>query len=160
MRIRRFRYTLLLSWLSAALLITSCTDNAALDEFVPIPDRAWSYENQPELTAYITDTNTRYAIYLNLRHTPDYKYANVFILLHEHRPDGTDTTERIEMPLAEPDGRWLGRGSGSVYTHQQLIKEAVQFPDTGIYVFKLEQHMRENPLREITDVGLRIAPVE
>ncbi|GGC30792.1 gliding motility lipoprotein GldH [Parapedobacter defluvii] len=138
----------------------SCTDTAVLDQNVAITDRAWRYEDQPQLTAHITDITRPYNIYLNLRHTPGYKYSNVFILLHQRLPNGRDTTERFELELAEPDGRWLGRSTGSVYTHQQLIKEAIRLPDTGNYVFTLEQNMRENPLLEITDVGIRIEPAE
>jgi len=136
----------------------SCTDNAVIDRNVPIPDHAWYYDHQPKLTVRITDTITRYNLYLNLRHTSDYKYANVYVLLHQTRPDGRDTTERIELRLAESDGRWLGRGGGSVYTHQQLIRESFRFPDTGEYTFTIEQYMRENPLRAVTDIGLRISP--
>lgn len=137
-----------------------CTDTAVLDQNVPIANHAWQYEVQPRLTAHITDVTRPYNIYLNLRHTPDYAYSNVFVLLHQHRPNGGDTTERVELTLAEPDGRWLGRGNGSVYAHQHLIRESVRFPDTGNYVFTLEQNMRENPLREITDVGIRVEPVQ
>lgn len=143
-----------------ALCVTSCTDTAVLDENVAIANHAWRYEDQPELTAHIVDVTKPYNIYLNLRHTPDYTYSNVFILLHQCQPDGRDTTERLELTLAEPDGRWLGRGNGSVYTHQHLIRESIRFPDTGNYVFTLEQNMRENPLREITDVGIRVEPVK
>ncbi len=143
---------------AAALLLASCTDSALVDRNVPITDRAWHYDDRPSVTAHITDTTNRYDVYLNLRHTPDYRYANIFVLLHEQAPDGRDTTERFEIRLAEPDGRWLGRGGGSVYTHQQLVKENVRFADTGKYVFAFEQNMRENPLLEVTDVGIRIAP--
>ncbi|WP_257669339.1 gliding motility lipoprotein GldH [Parapedobacter tibetensis] len=142
------------------MLASACTDTALLDNSVAISDRKWHYEDQPEIEAHITDTKKRYNIYLNLRHTPDYKYSNIFVLVHRHEPNGRDTTERFEVRLAEPDGRWLGRGMGSTFSHQQLLKEHFRFPDTGKYVFKLEQNMRENPLDEITDVGIRIAPVE
>lgn len=145
--------------LGGALLLTSCTDTALMDRNVAIADRLWHYDDQPSVSAHITDTTGRYNVYLNLRHTPDYRYANIFVLVHQRYPDGSDTTERFELRLAEPDGRWLGQGSGSVYMHQQLIKANVRFPDTGKYVFTLEQHMRENPLPEVTDVGIRIAPV-
>ena len=146
--------------LVVAVCGASCADTAVIDENVAIENRVWHYEDQPQLKAHITNINKPYHVYLNLRHTPDYPYSNVFILLHQLAPDGTDTTERFELTLAEPDGRWLGKGNGSVYTHQHLIKEAVHFPDTGHYVFTLEQNMRENPLPEITDVGIRIEPVK
>jgi len=155
MDIRKFLWSIILF----GGLATSCSDTAVLDQNVSVVGRAWHYEDQPELTAHITDITRSYNIYLNVRHTPDYKYSNLFVLLHQHFPNGTDTTERFELKLAEPDGRWTGHGNGSVYTHQQLVKSSVQLPDTGSYVFRLEQNMRANPLNEITDVGIRIEPV-
>lgn len=148
-------------WLAFVLVmaVASCTDTAVLDKNVVITDNTWYYDNQPELTAHIIDADQRYNIYLNLRHTPDYRYANIFLLVHQSGPGMQDTTERFELSLAEPDGRWLGRGTGSMYAHRQPIKEGVHFPDTGLYHFVIEQNMRENPLREIADVGIRIEPV-
>lgn len=145
--------------LGILILVTSCTDTAVLDENVAIADNTWHYDDQPELTAHITDTRQRYDIYLNLRHTPDYRYSNIFMLVHQSGPGIQDTTERFELSLAEPDGRWLGRSTGSMYAHQRLIKENVHFPDTGLYHFIIEQNMRENPLRGVADVGIRVEPV-
>ena len=156
----RYRLTGVQIFVGVSLLMVSCTDRAILDRHVAIADNAWHYNDQPRMVAHITDTTQRYNIYLNLRHTPDYKYSNIFVLLHQHQPRGRDTSERFELRLAEPDGRWLGHGTGSIYAHQELVKENIQFPDTGKYVFVLEQNMRENPLREISDVGIRIEPVE
>lgn len=141
------------------MLAASCADTAVLDQNVAIADNTWHYDNQPELTAHITDTEQRYDVYLNLRHTPDYRYANIFLLVHQSGPGLPDTTERFELRLAEPDGRWLGRSTGSMYAHQKLIKENIRFPDTGQYHFIIEQNMRENPLREVADVGIRVEPV-
>ena len=141
------------------MLIVACTDTAVLDKNVAIAGNAWHYDDQPELIAHITNTDQQYDVYLNLRHTPDYRYSNIFVRIHQSGPGMPDTTERFELRLAEPDGRWLGRSTGSLYAHQQLIKENVHFPDTGLYHFTIEQNMRENPLREVADVGLRIEPV-
>ncbi|MEC3878027.1 gliding motility lipoprotein GldH [Parapedobacter sp. 10938] len=141
------------------MLIVSCTGTAVLDKNIAIADNTWHYDDQPQLTAHITDTVQRYDIYLNLRHTPGYRYSNIFLLVHQSGPSMQDTTERIELRLAESDGRWLGRSTGSMYAYQQLIKENVHFPDTGLYHFTIEQNMRENPLHEVTDVGIRVEPV-
>ena len=141
------------------ILTASCTDSAVLDENVAITDNTWHYDDQPQLTAHITDPGQRYNIYLNLRHTPDYRYSNIFVLVHQSGPGMQDTTERFELPLAEPDGRWRGRSAGSMYAHQQLIKEQVHFPDTGLYRFTIEQNMREDPLHGVADVGIRVEPV-
>ena len=94
----------------------------------------------------------------NLRHTNNYAYANIFVLLHQHAPSGARDTTPVEIELAAPDGRWLGSGSGAVFSHQHLVRGNYTFPDTGRYVFLIEQNMRENPLPGVTDVGIRIAP--
>ena len=140
--------------------VCSCSDNAVVDENVPIDGNAWQYDNQPRLTAHITDKEQRYNIYLNLRHTPGYRYSNIFVLIHQSGPGMADTTQRFELPLAEPDGRWLGRSTGSMYAHQELVRANVLFPDTGLYHFVIEQNMRENPLQGVADVGIRVAPAE
>jgi len=31
-----------------------------------------------------------------------------------------------------------------------------KFPAKGVYHFEIEQNMRDNPLREVNDVGLRV----
>lgn len=141
------------------ILVISCTDTAVVDKNVAIAANTWHYDDQPRLTAHITDTGQRYNIYLNLRHTPDYRYSNIFLLVHQSGPGIKDTTERFELRLAAPDGRWLGRSTGSMYAHQELIRQNIHFPDTGLYHFIIEQNMRENPLREVADVGLRVEPV-
>ena len=134
----------------------ACTDTAIIDQNRPIADYKWRYDAPANIDVHITDTNVPYRIYVNFRHTPDYRYSNIFMLVHTHEPSGKDSTERIELTLAAPDGRWLGSGGGSVYTHQQLIKDHYFFADTGHYTFSIEQNMRENPLPDVTDVGLRI----
>src|SRR5690606_8116036 len=142
------------------IILASCSDDALVDKSVAIAQHQWDYAHPAEVAVHVSDINQPYRIYLNLRHTPDYRYSNVFLLMHLRQPDGKDTTERIELTLAEPDGRWVGRGVGSNYSFQELIKDNYRFADSGEYIFTLEQNMRENPLREITDVGIRIERIK
>lgn len=138
----------------------ACNDNALVDQNEAIRDRIWDYGNRPSIEVNITDANQPYDLFLNLRHSGKYAYSNIFVLLHQHAPNGSRDTTRVEIRLAEPDGRWTGRSSGSLFSHQQLVRSNYVFPDTGRYVFSFEQNMRENPLPEVVGVGLRIAPSE
>jgi len=60
------------------------------------------------------------------------------------------------MKLAETDGRWLGNTAGNLYEQSKLLIDDFTFPDTGKYVFSIQQNMRENPLRGINDVGIKL----
>ncbi|SFS74281.1 gliding motility lipoprotein GldH [Sphingobacterium wenxiniae] len=138
------------------LMLTSCGDQAFYEKNEPIKNRSWAYNEIPQFEVHITDKNIKYDVFVNLRHTTHYGFSNLFVLVHEKGPQLRDTAFRHELKLAELDGRWTGKGAGSLFQNQLLIKENFTFPDTGVYHFAIEQNMRENPLKEISDVGLKI----
>jgi len=143
-----------------AVSLFGCSNNALVDTSQEITGRNWSYIKKVSIPVQVVDASKLYNIYFNLRHTADYKYSNIFILVHQKAPSGKKTTERKEFQLAYPDGEWLGSGSGNLYSYQILFRKNYQFPEAGTYTFEFEQNMRDNPLREISDVGLRVEPAK
>lgn len=137
--------------------LVSCHDNLTiLDTNLELSKRHWSYIEKLRIPLTIEDTDISYNLYLNLRHTSKYKYSNIFLLIHIIGPDGKRITERREFKLALPDGEWLGSGSGNRYSYQLLFKENYKFLLKGKYIFELEQNMRDNPLEQVTDAGIRV----
>jgi gliding motility-associated lipoprotein GldH len=140
-----------------------CTDpNAVIDDSTEFANHNWAYTNKVKFTVNITDAQVPYNLYLNLRVTGDYKYSNMFVLIQQTNPAnastklGTTAGTRYEVKLANPDGEWLGEGSGNLYSYQTLFKQNYKFPQPGTYTFQLEQNMRDNPLREVADAGIRV----
>ncbi len=136
---------------------SSCENAGAVaDVNYTLENRTWSYTNKIRVPVQIEDTESLYNVQINLRHTSNYKYANVFFLVRIKNPDGKVISERKEYTLAHPDGEWLGSGSGNLYSLQLPFKSDYKFNTKGNYVFEIEQNMRDNPLKEIVDVGFRI----
>ena len=77
------------------------------------------------------------------------------MFLHTTFPNGNQTHDTIELILAYPDGRWIGKGSGSMRSNQILLNNNLHFPLKGNYHFEIEQAMREPVLNGITDVGVK-----
>ena len=75
--------------------------------------------------------------------------------------DSVIKKERINIPLAEPTGKWLGRGMGEIYEQRMQLdlKGFINFSRKGNYRVSMEQNMRINPLPEVMDVGLRIEKI-
>lgn len=153
--------------------VAGCSrDQVLADQFLLIPDRSWELMYQPEMTVHVKEQKGPYNVFVNLRHTDQYRYSNIFLLIHQKRESDALTmdsartrsfgnapekvSKRVELILAEPDGRWTGSHSGNLYTSQQLVWKDYFFPDTGVFVLALEQNMRENPLKHIVAAGLRI----
>lgn len=152
----------LLLLLFPAMLFASsgCSDpNAVIDQNTAIENHNWSYTNKVKYTVKIDDPSVLYDLYVNLRITGDYKYSNIFVLIHRNGPKLKGAT-RYEVKLASLDGEWLGQGSGNMYSYQVPFQTNFKFPEKGTYEYEIEQNMRDNPLREVSDVGLRVEKVK
>ena len=149
--------------LTALCLTPGCIrkDPALLmDDSTPIPDQHWTYLNKVAFDVTIDDPKTAYNLYLNLRVTPDYKYSNIFILVHQTLKGKSIKNTRYEFTLAKPDGEWLGTGTGNLFSFQLLFGRPYKFPGKGTYHFELEQNMRDNPLNDVSDVGMMVEKAE
>ncbi|SDE77068.1 gliding motility-associated lipoprotein GldH [Mucilaginibacter pineti] len=139
------------------MLLGSCTDpKSVIDTNTAITDHNWSYVNRVKFDCKIDDEKAAYNLYMNLRVTDAYKYANLFVLIYQTAPGSKAKVTRYELKLANPDGEWLGKGSGNLYSYQVPFRTNIKFPAKGNYHFEIEQNMRDNPLHEVSDVGLRV----
>ena len=142
-------------------IVPGCTDkDSVIDENSEVTDHNWTYLNKFRYDVKINDENLAYNLYVNLRVTADYKYSNLFVLISEAGPGLKPTVKRFEFTLADKEGQWLGDGSGNLYSYQIPFITGYKFPAKGTYHFYIEQNMRDNPLREISDVGMRVEKVQ
>ena len=121
-----------------------------------IPNAEWALENRVAFDVPIDDTLNGYVFGIGLRHLENYRYSNLFVFLHTRMPNGNITHDTIECTLATPEGRWIGKSSGSMRDLVVPLNENLGFPLTGTYHFEIEQAMREPVLKGISDIGLYI----
>jgi gliding motility-associated lipoprotein GldH len=142
-------------------MAAGCSDpNGVFDQNTPIVNHNWGYVNNIKYSVKIDDTSIAYNLYFNLRVTGDYKYSNLFVLMHTSGPNQKTAVVRYELKLANLQGEWLGSGSGNLYSYQIPFAGKYHFPAKGTYQFEIEQNMRDNPLHEVSDVGLRVEKAE
>lgn len=146
---------LILPW-----LLISCQTMDLYEKTVAIPGHAWKNSFRPEFRFDITDTASSYRLYLVLRHNEQYNYNNIYINLHASQP-GADTLQsiRYDLRLATNDEGWLGSGMDDIYEHRIPLtphNERFFFRKPGEYSFILEQIMREDPLKHVFNVGIRV----
>lgn len=141
----------------AAIFLFGCTNGNLVDINIEMPQRNWSYVNKVKASVDIKDASKPYKLYFRLRNTADYGYSNVFVLLHIKPAGQKKLSKRYEFKVAEADGKWLGSGSGNLFTHNWAMLTQYYFPAAGRYEIEVEQNMRDNPLKEVSDAGLSIA---
>lgn len=135
-------------------MLTSCGNDKLFNDSVVIPEAKWDNRMLPFFDLTVNDTLSDYAFYLNIRHLENYRYSNLYVFLHTEFPNGNITHDTIECTFARPDGSWMSKGSGTIRSAKILLNPALRFPLTGSYHFEIEQAMRDDVLKGITDIGL------
>ena len=143
------------AFLFSVLLLSGCA-NDSFNERTVIPEAEWRQEDRVVFDVDINDTISGYLFGLELRHLENYRYSNLFVFLHTRMPNGNLTHDTIECTLATPEGRWIGKSSGSMRDLRVPLNENLRFPLRGSYHFEIEQAMREPVLKGISDIGLFI----
>jgi gliding motility-associated lipoprotein GldH len=152
---RTFCFILLVSH-----LLLSCTTIDLYEKSVAIPQHKWKNSFKPSFTFTIKDTSSPYQLYLVLRHNDKYNYNNIYINLITQQP-GQDTAQKVrfDLTLATTEKGWLGNGMDDIYEHRIPLtpkNQQLYFRTPGNYTFTIEQIMREEPLENVLNVGLRI----
>ena len=147
----------MLKYLSIIVLISislvGCRDDLFYTESYDIDDYAWGAEDVKEFTFNITDTSKVYMWFVDVRHTGDFEFSNFYVFPRRISPNGKIYTDTLNIPLADPVGRWYGKGLGDILDNRILWKKDVKFPQEGKYVFELEQGSREDKLEGIVNIG-------
>ena len=147
--------------IGALLFLVSCGTVDVFEKNVAIPDHEWSSSFKPEISFEITDTASLYNIYAVVRHTDAYRYNNMYMNVYFQVPGDTLRKQRLDLRLATDDKGWLGSGMDDIFEHRILItRQPQRLVKSGVYKFTLENIMREDPLENVMNVGIRVEKVK
>ena len=144
----------------AILLFSACDRKKVFEDYIAIPNLVWNQDSIVQFDVPITDSLQNHNLYVNIRNEVDYTYSNIWLFIEIIQPDGKATKDTFEITLAEPSGKWLGDGFGGLKSLQVIYRRNVYFPLTGEYKINIQQGMREENLKGISDVGFRVEKVQ
>jgi gliding motility-associated lipoprotein GldH len=145
-------------FLFSVILLQSCNTIDVYEQTIPIPKHEWKSNTQLNFTPVIKDSTAYYNIYFVLRHTESYHFNNIWIGFTSTFPKDTPRIQRLNIQLAAGKG-WLGTSMDDIIEQRLLInKQPIRLP-AGTYKFSLRQIMREDPLQNILNAGIRIEKV-
>jgi gliding motility-associated lipoprotein GldH len=155
--------TNILFLLLSGMLLNACSVRTdVFEKNVAIPDHSWSKNFKPEITVNVEDTISRYHIYVVIRHTDAYRFKNLFLNTTIQSPTGETSTHLLDLQLATDEKGWLGSGMDDIFEQRiriTKVKEPVPL-HAGTYKFTLQQMMREDPLENVMNAGIRIEKVK
>ena len=147
-------------FIPCALCLSTCTTVDLYERTVSLPGHEWKSTNKPEFNFIITDTTVLYQVFFVIRHSEKYNYNNIWVNYYYQPPNDTLHKEAREFQLATNEKGWLATGMDDIYEHRIKLSPDAGKLKAGSYKFILENIMREDPLKEVLNVGVRIEKVK
>jgi gliding motility-associated lipoprotein GldH len=141
-----------------AIFLSTCDRGMVYDHIETMEDRTWGWRDTREFPVEVTDTISLHNIYLQVRHTVTYPMSNLYMFVYVKSPEGQMLKDTVHILMAEPDGKWIGKGTGHLRELSLLYRKQTRFGEKGTYTFTLEQGMRK-PELPVTDIGIRIVRI-
>lgn len=143
------------------LLINACTTIDLYEKNTVIPGHEWKSSFKPSFTFTIKDTISPYDVMLVLRHNEKYDFNNIWLSLTVKAPGDSARTIHVEKTLATNKDGWLATAMDDIYEHRlsinkELAENNISFKKQGDYTFTLQQDMREDPLQNVMNAGVRV----
>ena len=124
-------------------------------EFHSFYNSEWKQQEFVRFEVPVQDIHTPFEVFLEIRNNNDYPFQNIWLFIDYRNPKGEIRSDTLQAELADVYGKWYGKGI-SLYTYSFPYDLNTQYRDTGTYVYTIRQGMRENSLKGISDIGLRI----
>lgn len=137
----------ILCLLSFSVLLIACKQNIIYDSAITLPISGWHTDSACSFEVNVTDTVSTYDLFVYVRHTDKYPFQNMWL---------TVNSDTIEFYLANQYGKWLGNNKGRLTEMPVIYQTDYSFPHSGVYTFDIRQIMRDDVLRGVNDVILKV----
>ncbi|MCR9287719.1 MAG: gliding motility lipoprotein GldH [Bacteroidetes bacterium] len=139
-----------------SIFLISCGKNYIFEKSVPIQNGEWAYSDTLNFNFEIQDTTKIYNLYLDIDHSTDYGFQNLYINVYTKFPSGERIKEMLSVELAAKGGIWFGDCDVEKCKLEIPIQQNAFFNIAGSYEVTVEQYMRKNPLSGISGVSFKI----
>jgi len=144
------------------LLLAGCDSNRVFENYKEYSNRTWRVNDPAVFEFRIADISKKYNLYYNVRNSLEYPYARIFVHYSLTDSTGTELSKKLASNFLfdQKTGRPLGRsGLGDALDNQFILLENYSFKTSGTYRFRLEQFNRQDSLKGILAIGLRVETV-
>ena len=141
------------------VLFFSCSTKKSHEKYHHFSDQSWCTDSIVSFEFNHLDTTKNYNLWLNIRHTVNYQFQNLFVFTYLENKKDT-----IELKLANKQGKWFGSGLSHIREYNCLIQK--NYKPIQTFEIKIEQAMRYGgkrkieSLKHITAVGVQLTENE
>ena len=137
------------------LILSACVDKNTHIDFRSFKNAEWDKDSVCQFKVNISDTINPYQIFIETRNNTSYPYSNIWLFVDIKTPSGDVRKDTIGFNLADDFGKWYGQGF-SVYELEVPYEKSFIFRQSGDYVFSIKHGMRDEALKGISGIGIKL----
>lgn len=137
-----------------SLLLVACRQDIVYSQFETVPAAQWSADSAMVFHPIVEDSINHYQMQINIRHTDRYAYQNLWLFVDVVQDSLLLRRDTIEAQMANERGEWHGSGMSKL-TLPMIYLDHIELTE-GEYTITIQQGMREETLKGITEVGLKV----
>jgi gliding motility-associated lipoprotein GldH len=141
---------------AAATFMSGCLadKNTVTDEFHEVNIEKWGWHQPHSFNFTITEQDYLYDFYCGLRITGSYKYSNIWLIYTLDGPEQS-IKRQMQIQLSDNTGKWLGKGMNNLISFDRQFVKGLKLKP-GKYTLKFFQNMRDEDLKAVSDIGLKV----
>ena len=129
------------------VIFISCNNSIVFEKYITFENQEWNTDSLLSFDYTITDTISTYKLVLNVRHSVEYEYQNLFLFVKSD-----SSTDTIELLLADKSGKWLGSGIGDIREVKSFLAVEKTYPKKENNTINIEQAMRYGAAEKIKNL--------
>lgn len=142
-------------WSLLAIMTSGCQPSPQYHSYQQVGP---SWENKDTLSFQLPHSLSlpgTYSLEIDIRHTVRYPFRDIWLALN--RPAQPDLpADTFHLYLSDEEGSWKGNGKTLIQYVQTVGTIRLQEADS---ILQLTHLMKENPLEEVSDIGIRLLPL-
>ncbi|MBT8220736.1 MAG: gliding motility lipoprotein GldH [Bacteroidia bacterium] len=147
-------------YISTFLFLFLCSCNSAyFKEEIELDNNYWTYSHPVEFNFEVLDTSANYDMYLEIHHTDNYPYQNLYLQTTTSLPGDSVIQQLVSFELSDKAGFWLGKCQGNHCRISIPIQSNFHFTKLGEYGLRLDQFTRTDSLLGIEKIGLSLLEI-
>ena len=124
------------------------------------PKLEWLKKDAREFQVPINDSGINYDLSLSFRYVTGYQYQSVNVKVTETSPSGNETVKEYELKVKDSKGDYIGDVAYDIWDSKHLIEPNKAYKETGIYSYRIEQNMADDPLDFVMEIGILLNKVK
>ena len=139
-----------------SILLFSCADKTIYSHSVIFENGIWKNQDPAIFNFSIDENSEKYNIFLDIDHSSDYSFENLYLRIKTQFPDKTTALDTLSIEMIDNKGGWIGDCGNDNCDLTVFLQEKTMFKSAGDHQISIEQFTRQNDLTGISSLAFRV----